>query len=217
MSLTELAFLYALVGIGCTFALIAARRRATSPLDAGLLTVFWPLYGPFILVQSAPHTQAESPSTHHLADSIRRAQRTPFGDLLPDPALAARLAERLDFAARKRDEIDHLLTLPDFSEADAETRREASLDRPDSRAAAVAHSRLSNIRRLRRMRDQFAMELDEIQSLITQLRVHAEVLRIAGVHGAEGQDLVDELIARVEGLDAVLDEPLCTDTGHETL
>lgn len=201
MSLIELSILYALVGLGCAATFGVLRRGTISALDVGLLLAFWPLYGPFMLVQgsSKPERPQKAPASPHAAWC------SPLDELMPDPELAARLAERLDFAAHKRDEIDRLLTLPEFSEQAAEAHCVALADRPESRAATVAQSRLANIRRLRRMRDQFVTELDDIQALITQLRVQAEVLRIAG-GGDDGQELVHELIARVEGLDAVLEE-----------
>ena len=65
---------------------------------------------------------------------------------------------------------------------------------------------MQNIRRLRAIRDRYARELDEVGELLAQLTTQVEVVRLAGSADASAADLVRELLARVEGLDEMLDD-----------
>ena len=95
---------------------------------------------------------------------------------------------------------------PSRPEEEVETRQRTLAERGEEVAAAAARSRLQNIRRLRKLRDRFTRELLEVGELQAQLRTQAEVVRLLG-SGEDGrEELVAELVARVEGLDAVLDD-----------
>jgi hypothetical protein len=205
MNVVELSVLYVLVGAGWAVA-SGFRRRSFEALDAGLLLFFWPLYGPFLLIQQSEDVEVGAPGNDPFSDSLRRARGTPLADLLPDDADAEALAVRLEVAASKRDEIDALLAQPEFCAERAEARWAELRERGDERSATVALSKLQNIRRLRELRDRFCRELDEVSELMGQLRIHAEVVRIAGSLDEGARDLVTELVHRIEGLDAVLDD-----------
>jgi hypothetical protein len=58
------------------------------------------------------------------------------------------------------------------------------------------------------MREQFGKEINQISELLTQLRIQAEVVRIAGASDDDTRELVGELVARIQGLDELLDEEL---------
>jgi hypothetical protein len=55
------------------------------------------------------------------------------------------------------------------------------------------------------MRDRFQREVTEIDELLVQLRVQSEVIRFAGVD-ANTRELMEVVVSRVEGLDAMLTE-----------
>lgn len=206
MRLAELLTLYLLIGVG---AAIVVALRSPSPrarwVDSALLVPFWPLYGPFVLSQRPPPT-ADAGEVGFLV-ALRRAAGTPLSALLPDEQTARALARRLRVASDKLAEIEALLQRPEFDEQRAVNRRhELVTSGASASALATAQSRLQNIQRLRRLRDRFARELLELQELLAQLTTQAEVVRLAGVPDSEAEDLVREIVCRVEGLDGLLDD-----------
>ncbi len=208
MRLAELAVLYGLVGVGCAVAVLV-RRNATgrTVTDAVLLVGFWPLYGPFLMARWPRRDLTAVGGEAAFLAALRRAEGTPLVELLPDQNTVRQLGRRLRVAAGKVVELDELLAQPDFREGDA-IRRLAALQQRNASACAVstANLRIQNIRRLRGLRDRFARELDEVGELLTQLTTQAEVVRLAGAPDAETEQLVREIVSRVEGLDRVLDD-----------
>lgn len=207
MTLSALSAIYAVAGIGCALARLAWRTQPRGRFtDAAILLLVWPLYGPFLLMRLG-----DGPADSEVAFlvALRRAGDTPLGSVLPDANTARALATRLRVAAAKVDEIDQILTRPEFSESDAQKRLHALESRNASECAiSTATMRVQNIRRLRALRNRFANELDEIGELLMQLTTQAEVVRLAGAPaGAEPwSELVRELVSRVEGLDQMLDD-----------
>ncbi len=187
MNLLSFASLYLLVGAGLATHRVV-RGEATSKFgDAGLLLVFWPLYAPF-LVQWQPE-QAPVPGVENeFLEALERASETPLGSLLPDRAQVRRLAEQLEAARLRADEIDALLLRPEFSEKNAPM------------------GRVRKIRYLRELGERTRRELDEIRELLAQLRVQAEVVRLAGDVDGTTRELTVDLLARIEGMDRVLTE-----------
>lgn len=211
MRLTELVLVYGLVGVGCVVAVFVRSPASRTPLDGLLLFAMWPLYTPFALMsfgagahRASPRLAANSRAGAFVA-ALDRARSTPLAELLPDAAAAAALSERLDNAESRVAEIDRLLDDPDFDEAAAAERRAAFEAAGDRFGASTAASRIQNIARLRRMRDHYDRELRQIEELLSQLRTQAEVVRLAGAMDDGTRDLVVDLIARLEGLDEVLD------------
>lgn len=227
MTVVPLAVLYALVGAGCAVAWLAARsgraalaggRRLRGTADAVLLACLWPLYGPFLLLLDTGAELPEPGAEAAFLAALRRAGETPLGAVLPDQAAARDLAARLRVAAAKVREIDDILAQPAFDEADARRRLAALRARAASDCAiSTATMRLHNIHRLRTLRNRFGTELDEVGELIIQLTTQAEVVRLAGTPedvapGTPVAELVAELVARVEGLDEVLDDRVLDET-----
>jgi len=215
MKVLELAVLYGVIGVGCATVVLVRRSLSWgSAVDAVLLLGFWPLYGPFLLARVTVEPEGgQSDGEIAFLSALRRAQGTPLADLLPDRETVAALGRRLRVAAGKVAEIDQLLRQPELCERAARKRLAQLAARGASdNARATAAMRIQNIRRLRRLRDRFARELEEIEELLTQLRTQAEVVRLAGIPDREARELVAELVARVEGLDRMLDidepEPL---------
>lgn len=203
MRLPELAALYLLVSLGAAVGLIVARRPLgmNDVVDTVLLGAFWPLYGPFLLLQ-----ERSSPAGELSADGLPEAE-LPLTSLLPDPDTAAALERRLDLARSRVEEIDCLLGRPEFSEEAAIERQRLLETRGDERAAATARQRVGSIRRLRRLRQRFAAELDEIREIVTQFRIQAEVVRLSGEDdGESSRELLNELHLRLETLDEMLSE-----------
>jgi hypothetical protein len=202
MRILELAVLYALVGAGCAVAVAARRARFA---DALLVFVLWPLYGPFLLLREGAGGGADREVAFLVA--LRRAGQSPLGSLLPDEPTVRALGRRLRVAAGKVEEIDALLARPALSEEAALRRQQELRARNASETAqSTAAMRLQNIRRLRALRDRFARELDEVGELLDQLTTQVEVVRLAGAPDAGAEEVVRELLARIEGLDEVLDE-----------
>lgn len=204
MRLAELVLLYLLVGGGCAITVIALRGRSGPVfLDAALLLPLWPLYGPFLVVQGAP-TRMDGTASAELLRSLARARGTPMAAFLPDEAAGRALAQRVRAAGERIAEIDALLEQPEFSEDDALARAEEFREK-DARVSAAALERARNIRRLRGLRDRFSRELDQVGELLQQLRIQAEVVRLSGTSDHGVRELVEELLARVEGLDEVME------------
>jgi hypothetical protein len=215
MSLSALATLYALVGVGAAMTRLWSRIQPRSRRgDALLLLCLWPLFGPFCLVRLQGGTgQRETEREVALLLALQRARDTPLGPLLPDAETAKELCIKLRLRARKIDEIDAISSRPEFDEQDALARLAALRARGASESAtATAALRVQNIRRLGALRDRFAGQLDEIGELILQLSTQAEVTRLAGAMDSSGAHLVAELLARFDELDSAFydtpDDPL---------
>lgn len=204
MRLPELVLLYVMVGGGCAVTLLAVRGHAGPQVfDAAMLVPLWPLYGPFLLAQGAP-LRADGSASAELLRSLAKARGTPMAAFLPDEAAGRALAQRIRSAGERIAEIDALLIQPEFSEDEALARADAFRER-DERVAAAALERARNIRRLRALRDRFSRELDQVAELLKQLRIQSEVVRLAGAADDGVRELVHELLARVEGLDEVME------------
>lgn len=205
MSLAVLATMYLLVGLACATARVFWRLHPSGRIgDALLLLFLWPLFGPFLLLRLQGDTTQREVA---FLLAMRRAENSPLGAILPDPDTAKQLAVRLRVATGKVEEIDGILLRPEFDEEQAVTRLSGLRARDASETAvSTAALRVQNIRRLRSLRNRFANELDEISELLMQLSTQAEVVRLAGSADASSTDLVQELVLRVEGLDAVLDD-----------
>jgi hypothetical protein len=215
--MSSLLVVYAI--IGCVAAILAfayGSGKMGMVSDAILLLLLWPLYGPFFLLQSqhgdaaplaASAASAASDREAAFLLAIRRAAGTPLGTLLPDGRTARALARRLRVAGRKVHELDELLARPDFSEGETVARL-SSLETNHASVAALSSvtMRLGNIRRLHSLRNRFARELDEVGELLAQLTAQAELLRIDQAQDPAGNQLVSELLSRVEGLDQILDD-----------
>jgi hypothetical protein len=202
VKLVELAIFYGSVGVGCTVTVLVSRGvRGGAVVDAALLLALWPLYGPFLLLRSRPVVGS---AERDVLAALAEARRTPLAPLLPDEQAVRALAGRLRAAGARMAEIDALLAEPAFSEDAARARRRELEDAGEVRAAQMAAKRVERIQRLRVLRDRFAGEIAEIRELSLQLRMQAELVRLAGAEGQSARDLSADLLARLEGLDEIL-------------
>jgi hypothetical protein len=201
----QLGVLYLVVGIGCAAALVVQTGEMRGhTTDVALLMVLWPLYGPFIL--SKPAQVSPGRRQNEFVEALRRAEGTPLASLLPPAAAAVGLGQRVEAAEHRVVEIETLLLNPEFDEATADNRSKELQAKGESLAASIAAHRVQNIRRLKQLRDRFSRELVEIRELVAQLRLQAELVRLAGAADGGSREVVQLLLARVEGLGAILDE-----------
>ncbi|MFN7974736.1 MAG: hypothetical protein U0166_20705 [Acidobacteriota bacterium] len=203
MNVAAFATLYVLVGAGCAVAILVRGGGAGSLRDAALLLAVWPLYGPFLLAGDRCPAPS-SPRRMAFLDALDRAQGAPLALLLPDRETAQRLVARSRDAEARIAEIDALLGGPEFSEDSARERSALLEARGDRRAASMASSRADNIRRLRHLRERLRREVDEATELQSQLRVQAEIVRMAGSDRIEGESLLSELEASLATRRAVV-------------
>lgn len=210
MRLAGVAVLYALVGVGCAAARAINGPRSGRVPDALLLICAWPLVAPFLL-GSRPLGGPAGQDSDFLA-ALERAASSPLGCLLPDRAAVRRLGERLRMARARVREIRALLAQPEFSEEAACRRHDTLIEAGDRQAAATAMGRLQKIRYIRDLGDRFQRELDQIGELLVQLRLQAEVVRLAGDVDGTTRELTAELLTRIEGIDRALEEPWATAT-----
>lgn len=209
MRALELAVLYGVVGVGlATAAAVAARwapgrLTAVTALDVLVLVPFWPLYGPLLFLgarDGAPRPPASSNALATLLADLPNGASASGGQRLE--TLAARVQEARAHLA----EIERRLAQPELDRERASSRAEELERRGEPRAAAAARRRLASIDRLRAVRDRITRELTEVDELTLQLRVQAEVVRLSGSTADDTGELVQELLARVEGLEAILVE-----------
>jgi hypothetical protein len=182
MSVLALGALYLVAGAGAAVVHVALSpgRGAARALDAAMLLLCWPLYGPFLLALRAPG-----------------APGAPAGPPRPEPVEALR--RRLAHDEARLREIDAILARPGFSEADAVARVDALRAAGASDTAiSSAILRLSDVRRLAAHRARLRAGLDEAHELLKQLPVHAEVPRLLDDSEASTEALVRELLARAE-------------------
>jgi hypothetical protein len=222
MNLVELTTLYAIVGAGSAVALLARTRRDTEVLDLFLLLTLWPLFGPFLMMREvdeerpgrADATRAAaatrvSPSEDDADFDLRGAAvlledgdgSSDGGDARPG---VRDLEQRLERARSRRDALDELLARPRFDADSVEARCAALREQGATRAAVAASRRLEMIERLRELRREYDVQLTEIRELVAQLHVQTELVRIAG-RDADTDRVIDDLVERVEELDAMLE------------
>jgi hypothetical protein len=198
---------YALTGAAC--ALAAARHRA-SPADLVLLALLWPLYGPFLLAAGqAPHgiDGLGAARERDLERALRQVAGTPLARLLPDRSAVRALGQALRAAALRVREIDQLLARPEMSSEATRAQLQALEEASGSAEARAALSlRAQSIRQLEGMRERFGRRLAEVDALLAQLLTQVEVLRLGGASEAPGEELVGELLGRVEALGEMLED-----------
>ncbi len=118
---------------------------------------------------------------------------------VPDRLLAD-VRGRLDRSAQVIQRIDEVLARPVFDEPEAR-RRLAELG--DDPAARAVEGRLRNIERLRTLRVRCTRELEEARELFLQLESQRELFEVVGDVDDAGSQLITELQARLDALDAL--------------
>ncbi len=218
MSLRELVVAYLLVG-----GVLAVLRQRYGPdrslgerlLEAGLLSLLWPLYGPFLLLSAGAPAEAAATqddlgrtvAERAFVGALRRARVAGLTELLPEAGAVERLRLGLRQAEARLADMDELLGRPDFSEEQAATHHEQLLAEGAGPAAAAAHARLEQIRRLLSLRQRQRGRLREIEEMLRQLQVQIELVRLAGGTGEDARAGVASLLSRLQGVSVVLQGP----------
>jgi hypothetical protein len=186
MGLELIALGYAGVGVAIAGALTALGRATVR--DCALVVALWPLYAP-ILALAGGDTGEE------------RALAA-----LADHGASRDLASRLAAARQRLRELDTLLARPDFDPVAAERRAGELAASGAAAAAAAAQLRARTLNRLDGLRARYRSELAEVGELVAQLAAQVELVRLDPGAPTTSSELVNELIARVEALGAVVDE-----------
>jgi len=116
------------------------------------------------------------------------------------------LARRLREAGTRLAELDEVLARPDFDPAAADARAKELAARGAMAAAATAQLRVRTLGQLRTLRARYRSELAEVEELVAQLAAQVELVRLDPGAPTTSSELINELIARVEALGAVVDE-----------
>jgi hypothetical protein len=187
------------LGVGVALAIgLGIARRISTTSDAILMVGLWPLWAPLQLAQRADAVIADS-HERELLHALARAKTSPIASVLPDAEGARVLATRLREAGLRLGELETVLARPDFDPAAVEQHARTLEARGATAAAATARLRVRTLEQLRTLRERYRAELDEVHELIAQLVTQAELVRL-GELGHDAGELVNELVARIEGL-----------------
>ncbi len=182
------ALLYLVVGLGAATARAARGRR--DPVDLVLVVICWPVYGAFIW-----------------GDAAGSARPGPLAALLPAPGVVEALARRVAAAAARVAQMDAVLAQPDLDPAGLAARARALEAAGHPGAAEAARRTLRTVERLVALRARAQAELAEAEERLRQLDAQTRIVQVAGPGAADLRGLVDELDARVDRLDAALEDP----------
>jgi hypothetical protein len=198
-------------GVGALAAAVLARREATPAAratTAAAALLAWPLWAPIALSREPP---ARGPSTRGpearilraLEEALEAVRGTPLATLLPQRSVEAMRAS-VARASQRVGELEAAVALPSHDPERARRRLEGlEAEGASSRTLATARVHLDNIERLARLLSRERRALDELADLCDALRSQLVLARYAGsnLHGIG--DTVDEVAARVDGLDGV--------------
>ncbi len=181
----------------------------TSLRELPLALLAWPLWTPLSLATSVgPRSpsranRAVARARAVLEEAARAASDSPFSTLLPVD-VARRVAQDLDRVGGRAEELDLVLSRPEFDLHTAEQRvaRLESLGE-DSRALATARIHVDTIRRLDSLRDETRRAVVSIEDLCAALRDQLVLARYAGSHVEGIETTFTELCARVDALTAL--------------
>jgi hypothetical protein len=215
MRLTELALLYAVVGVACAVGLAVRAPAGAKPglVDALLCASAWPLYVPVWVagrpaaagpgVAVAGELRGDIGREHvALAESLRAVPDPLVASLLPTRDQLDRLVAHLYALDARVAELDEVLAGESFDPARAgEALRAAERQ---GRGVEQARLALESIERLARLRAKAAADRDDLLALCRRLRMQVTVLRFAGADAGEVRGLLAEIQGRVEGAGAAL-------------
>jgi hypothetical protein len=185
--LVDWALVYAIVGVSCA---VVLGRREAAPARADLLLagLLWPIYVPVLVAGARPSSPAPTDEHARLVRAVLAVNDPLIVPLLPSRAHLDALASRLGALGERVRSLD---------DAIADERAFASGPHGDAARDGLA--------RLTALRDRAAAEHAALSGLIARLRVQITVLGFTGsADASDVRDLVAELAARVEGVDAAL-------------
>lgn len=209
-------YLAAGVAIAIGMALV---RRVASATDAILLVGMWPLWAPLAWTRGRDGEPLDGlhglhdPGVRALRAALARVHDSPLAAMLPDEDTARVLAERLREAGARSAELEALLARPEFDRSAAEARAAELAARGATVAAATVQLRVRTLGELRRLRERYRAELDEVHELIAQLVTQAELVRLQPACAPACSELVRELVAQIEGLEDLFAAQASLDAG----
>ena len=191
MSVTQLAVIYVVVGSGwAVFRLSRSGLSGASLVDASLLLIIWPLYGPLMGgTDATPH----NPLLIVLLEA------------LPDAESARSMAHTITALDTRIEALDTLLAKPDFDPQVAAERAEALSVAGHEAAARAATRRQVGLLRLVETRARCVAQRVALDELLVHLRTQVEVARFTGTSDGANQ-AVEALESVVGDLDALLDD-----------
>jgi hypothetical protein len=209
MKLLDLALLYLVAGAACAVALY---RRAPVKNRAALVNALtavplWPLWAPIAWTARREAVDLDLRSQDRVA-RIRRALDEGVEAVLGTPLervlhreSAKAIAGEVERLAARYQELLTLLGRDEFSLELAEHRL-SSLNQAgaSARMRGSARLHLENVRRLQQLAERDARVLEELQGLADALRTQLVLVRLSGSSAEGACDIVNELLARIEGL-----------------
>lgn len=210
--MTFVVYLVVYLGLGTLVAIVLARRETTPAgraATAVLAVVAWPLWAPIALFSAKdPETHVEDDLERRIHTSLDEAldavRGSPLAALLTEASVGAIRASVRRAAIRVAD----LARTVARNEADAShtKHRIAAIEREGGggRTLATARVHLDNLSKLSVLLASERAALLELADLCDALRSQLVLARFAGSSVDGLADLVDELDARVEGLDSAL-------------
>lgn len=203
------ALLYGLAGIACAFVLARRERGGAHRATTAVLSLLvWPLWAPVALSREPMTRGAAGSAQKRIGLALEEAQSavrgTQLASLLPEEQVHA-LRAIVDRAARRIVELEAMVARPALDAASAERRLEALIAggaAPRTLASARVH--LDNARKLACLLDDERRTLDDLADLADALRTQLVLARYAGSSLEGVGDMVSEVWARVQGLDAAM-------------
>ncbi|MCB9523787.1 MAG: hypothetical protein H6702_10550 [Myxococcales bacterium] len=188
MTVTHLALIYLVVGVGWAGLHLHRHPTGAGAVDATLLVVVWPLYGPLVTGR-----RPDSP----LLAVLQAA--------LPEGEAAARLARTIQVLDGRIARLDALLAQSDFDPQAAAARVEILLAQGHAAAAQAAQRRVTALHRLAETRARSVAARATLDELLAHLRTQVELARFTGA-GDGAEATLAELTDLVGTLDALLDD-----------
>lgn len=208
-SLVVVAILYGVAGIVCALVLVRRERTRSARANTALLSLLvWPLWAPIALSREpiVRGVAGGAPRRIELAldEALSAVRGTQLASLLPEEQVHA-LRAIVERAARRIEELAAMLSRPALDPERAEQRLDsliASGAPPRTLASARVH--LDNARKLASLLETERRTLEDLADLADALRTQLVLARYAGSSLEGVGDMVSEVWARVQGLDAAM-------------
>ncbi len=215
MGFTETAVIYVLLGLVVAVAMWLSGAHSIGQGIVHLLA--WPFFAPLLFggaIDDAcdappptPTPTVSDPRVKAAEDQLLRAIASLDGIaeevLAPEIARVRGLTESLLGVETRLSEMDLLLAGDEFDAdralAALRALEERGLTDDDPRVLSI-HSRLRNIERLRKMRDQSREDLERAAMKMEEMSAQVLVLRFADRPEAAMVDLIREVAATIEGV-----------------
>jgi hypothetical protein len=210
MGLSGTVLIYALVGLAVAGALALQPSKAglaSRTLSFAAATCFWPLYAPMLFAGRSAPLSASGGAAGPVSARIQRAEQQLLSALgkvkglaedvlAPEVARVQGLSMALSAMERRIQQMDQLLTTPEF-DAPAVEALLAELGARGVAGGDPRHqsltTRLRNIERLVAMRRRTAEDLERIVLKIEEMTSQLQLLEFAGRSDADVVQVIKEI------------------------